>query len=203
MTRTLDASLGRLGAPPTGASFDDVRIAMLDVLIAGRVMDEATHAPWQAAWDAAGAGLRDHVLREARQAIHDAARRSRFPARRLQALEPDDESADILMQRILAEGMPLEQLEREPADAGRDRARVAALSQAWDGGVRVAATEVARWRGVAQQVATWRPAMRTYWTVSALLVAAATVVACWLGGQLPAPDWFRPLHEWWWSLPWP
>jgi hypothetical protein len=99
--------------------------------------------------------------------------------------------------------VPLEQFEGEPADPETDRRRGAALERSWDGAVRVASGDVARWRSIGAQVEAWRRPMRIFWVAMAFAVIALAVLAAWLGGQLPAPAWFAPVAAWWWSLPWP
>ena len=202
MTTPLDAALGRLGAPPSPARFDEIRLAMLDPLLVGR-RTATGHEPWQLAWHRAASLMRDSVLDDARAALRAAAAHSRYPSRRIAALDPDDETAAILHNRLLAAGMALEQFEGAPADADTDRRRGAALEQSWDGAVQVATADAARWRSIAGEVASWRRPMRLFWVVVIVAIGVTAVIAAWLGGQLDAPAWFAPVRDWWWGLPWP
>lgn len=202
MTNPLDAALGRLGAPPSPAPFDEIRLAMIDTLLVER-RTGAGHEPWQRAWHRAATLIRDTVLEDARASLRAAAAHSRYPSRRIAALDPDDETAEILRNRLLAAGMPLEQFEGAPADAETDRRRGAALEQSWDGAVQVAVADAARWRSIAAEVASWRRPMRPFWMVVIAALGITAVIAAWLGGQLDAPAWFAPVRDWWWGLPWP
>lgn len=197
----LATTLGRLAAPPAAQPFDAIRLDLLDQLVTGH-----SHAPghdaWAGAWERAATALRDAVIADARAGLHAAALHSRYPARKLAAIGPDPEAAEALRHRLLAEGMRLETFEGQPADAPTDRRRGAALEEAWGGAVRIALTEALRWRSAAGRIAAWRRPMRPFWALTALGLAVSIVVAGWLGGQLPAPAWFRPLHDAWWSLPW-
>ncbi len=202
MTIPLDAALGRLGAPPSPAPFDEIRLVMLDTLLVER-RSSAGHAPWHLAWDRTATLMRDTVLGDARAALRAAAEHSRYPSRRLAALDPDDETAEILRNRLLAAGMALERFENEPGDPDTDRRRGAALEQSWDGAVQVATADAARWRSIAAEVASWRRPMRPFWLVLTAAIGVTAVGAAWLGGQLDAPAWFAPVRDWWWGLPWP
>jgi hypothetical protein len=135
--------------------------------------------------------------------LREAATESRYPARRLTALLPDAETADALLHRLLAEGMPLERFEGLPDDDPTRRARALALEAAWEGAVVVAGSEAARWRGRAAVVRGWQRSRRPLWVASGVLLTVTIVLAGWLGGEIPAPEWFRPVAEFWWSLPWP
>jgi hypothetical protein len=142
------------------------------------------------------------VLADAEQMVRAAAAHSRYPARRLQSLLPDAEVADSLLNRMAAEAMPLERYEGLGDDPVSRRARAAALETAWDGAVRVAAAETARWRTVAMQVAAWQRPTGMLWTITIALVLVALVVAGWLSGAIASPPWFHPINELWWRL-WP
>lgn len=203
MIAPLATDLGRVATRPAARPFDDIRLRMLDELFAARAAGDETHAPWKSAWEAASRAVRDRVLDDARAALRAAALHSRFPRARLDALCPDDDTATSLLNRLVACGIALEGLEAALADTASDRRRAAALEQAWDEAVRVGNADGARWRGVAAQVEQWRRPMVVLRVLSVLMMLAAALVAAWLGGQIPAPAWFRPVHDWWWSLPWP
>lgn len=203
MSDPLGAQLGRIAAPPLAQPFEDVRLALLDALVARRRGGALTPAAWVEEFDAATRSLRLRVLADAERAIREAAREARLPSRRLAAELPDAERADRLLQRLLAEGIPLEALADAPDDAAGERARAAALEAAWDGARRIALEERARWRERADALATWRRPLAPLWIGVALLAVPLVIAGAWLGGQLTPPEWFRPIHEWFWGLPWP
>ncbi len=203
MTSALGPSLGRIAAPPSGGRWDAIRLDLLDTLVRGTTAGPRSSETWLGAWHAAVEALRDDLLAESRAMITAAGRRARYPTTRQDRLLPDPEQADILLQRLLAEGMPLERLAGAGSTAEVTRARAAALETAWDGAVAVARGERQRWTAEAARVAAWR---RPWWPVfvaGAVLVVAAGVAAAWLGGQLPAPGWFTPVAQWFWDFPWP
>ena len=203
ITPDLAADLGRLADPVGSTPFDDVRFALLDALITAKGAGQLEHAVWQDAYEGAARSLRIRVIGDAEAALRSAADHSRFPARRLEALVPDAEVADALLQRLLAQGMPLERLEGAPDDTDTRRARALAVSAAWEGAASVSVADAARWRAVADEVAAWRRPMRPFWIAVGVLGVMALVVAAWLGGQLPAPAWFAPVRDAFWRLPWP
>lgn len=157
---------------------------------------------WEETFGAAVRSVRLRVLADAEQMLRAAAAHSRYSARRLQAVLPNAEAADILLNRLLAEGMPLERFEGLGDDPVSRRARGAALESAWDGVVRVAAAETARWRAVANQVTAWRRPTAPLWGLSIGLLLVVLLVAAWLSGEFPAPGWFRPINDLWWRM-WP
>ncbi len=181
--------LGRLGAPmPRGAGIDDVRLAaLLDAVIAAKTNGRLDHATWYEAFASAMSTLRDKVLASARASLESAAAVSRYPARRLEVLFPDAASSEALLNRLLAEGVPLERLESANIDAATQRARAAALEAAWEGASRLATADVRRWRALAADVAEWRRPMPSFWVVTAVTLVLAIVLAGWLGGEIPAP----------------
>jgi hypothetical protein len=147
--------------------------------------------------------LRIRVIGDAETLLRSAAGYSHFPSRRLEALFPDAEVADALLQRLLAEGMPLERLEGVPDDLVSRRARALAVTAGWEGALRIATEDAARWRALAAEVAAWRRPLRPFWIAAAVLCVITLVVAAWLGGQLRAPLWFAGVRDAFWRLPWP
>lgn len=200
---SLSADLGRLADPAGPAPYDDVRLALLDAVVTAKGQGGMPHAVWSAAYEGAVRSLRIRVLGDAEAGLRAAAEESRLPAKRLDALLPDAEVADGFLQRLLAEGMSLERLENAPDDAQARRARALALASAWEGAARIAASEASRWRLLAGQVAAWRRRMRGLWIAVGGATLLALVVAGWLGGQWPAPEWFAPVRNAFWSVPWP
>ena len=202
MTVPIAAELGRLAAPPRATAFDDVRLALVDAVIGAKADGRMDQAAWEEAFGQAARSVRLRVLANAEQMLRVAAAHSRYPSRRLQALLPTAEAADTLLNRLLAEGMPLERFEGLGDDPVSRRARGAALEAAWDGAVRVATGETARWRGVAAQVESWRRSTSLLWAISVGILVVSLLLAGWLSGAIPAPEWFRPINGFWWRL-WP
>ncbi|MES2125371.1 MAG: hypothetical protein V4503_11860 [Gemmatimonadota bacterium] len=195
--------LGHLADPAGSGAFDDVRLALLDTLVTAKGEGRLEHAAWQAAFEAAARSLRMRVIGDAEAALHSAALHSRYPLRRLALVLPDAEGSDLLLQRLLAEGMVLERLEGRPDDAESRRARTLAIVSAWEGAVRVARGEAARWRARAGEIASWRRPVRPFWIGAAALLLLTLTISGWLGGQLTAPGWFAPVRDAFWRLPWP
>jgi hypothetical protein len=182
--------LGRLAAPPSAAPWEKIRLDLLDTLVRAKAGEAPPPTAWTDAWQIAATELRDQVLDDAVAALNAAARHSRYPAKRLALVLPDSEQGDILLQRLLAEAITLEGL----AAAGES----AEVSRA-----RIATSERLRWRAAANRVAEWRRPWRPVVIAGSVLSLAAVIVASWLGGQLPAPQWFDPVAAWFWELPWP
>lgn len=202
MSSPIAAELGHLAAPAQATPFDDVRLALLDTIVAARAAGEMGQDVWEEAFTAAVRSLRLRVLAEAETAIRAAAAYSRFPARRLQALLPDADAADALLHRLLAEGMPLERFEGFAEDPVTRRARASALETSWDGALKVALAERGRWRAVAVQVTAWRRPMAPFWVIAIALLLVSLLLAGWLSGNIASPAWFKPVNDWWWRL-WP
>jgi hypothetical protein len=202
MTTALAPELGHLAVPSQPVPYDDIRLALLDTVIAAKAAARLDQGAWESAFSSAMRSLRMRLLAEAEVAIAAAAEHSRCPARRLRALLPDADAADTLLHRLLAEGMPLERFEGMADDPVTRRARAAALEVSWEGAVRVAAAEQLRWRAVAARVAAWRRPTAPLWVISSLLLLVTATLAAWLSGTLAAPQWFGPINDFWWRL-WP
>jgi hypothetical protein len=179
-----------------------VRLALLDTVVASNASGQMDQQAWEDAFGGAARSLRVRVLADAEQLVRSAAAHSHYPSRRLQALLPDAEAADAMLNRLLAAGMPLERFEGLGDDPISRRARAAALETAWDGAVQIAGTESLGWRAIAANVAAWRPSTLFLWVVTAAILTFALLIAAWLSGELPSPAWFHPINELWWRL-WP
>ena len=202
MTGPVAAELGRIAAPPRPAPYEDIRLTLLDTIVAANSQARLGQEAWEEAFGGAMRSLRIRLVAEAEALLAAAAARSRYPARRLRALLPDAEAADTLLHRLLAEGMPLERYEGWPDDEPTRRARAAALEAAWDGATRVAAAESAGWHAVAVGIAEWRRPTGPLWFISAAVLLVALLLAAWLSGAIPSPRWFKPINTFWWRL-WP
>lgn len=202
MTR-LGTALGHLADPPRDAPYEALRLDLLDriVGVSGDVPADGT--TWVAAWEATAQALADTVLAEAREAMRQAVAHARYPARRAAALMPDAETADILLQRLVAAGIPLEALATAPTTPDIVRQRAAALEVAWDEARSIALADLGRWRAIAAELAAWRRPLRPVLLASGAALAVTLLLASWLGGWVPTPSWFAPIGAWFWSLPWP
>ncbi len=195
--------LGRLVAPPGTAPFETVRLAMVDRLVAAHADGTLDGHAWLAAWQEAITTVRDRVLADGTARLTRAAVHSRYPATRLARLLPDDAAAGVFLQRLLAEGIALERLEQGEDSPATMRQRGAALEAGWDAAMRIARIEAGRLATDAERVYHWRRSWRPVIVIGVLLVALAVVMAAMIGGLLPAPEWFRPIVDWFWGLPWP
>lgn len=203
MTEPLAPVLGRLAAPPSASPWDPIRLAMVDVLVGAHAAGRLDGSAWLEAWTAAATAVRDGVIDEGQRRLQAAAAHSRFPAARLRRVIPDAAAEERLLQRLLAEGMALEALEQGSTSASMDRRRGAALEVAWDGAVRVAATEAARLRSDAERVRGWRRPWRPLVLVGTAATLVVLAVAAMIAGVIPAPAWFEPVIDWFWRWPWP
>lgn len=203
MPTMLAPVLGRLAGPARRGSFDEVRLTLVDTLVSAHAKGPLDGSAWLAAWQRAMESIRDQVVAEAGQAITAAAARSRFPTARLAHLRPDAEAAEILLNRLLAEGEPLERLDGPAGDDAITRARGAVLEAAWDTAMRITGAERGHWSGVARDIEQWRRPWQPLVIAAAITLTLVTVLAAMLGGVMPAPIWFQPATEWFWSLPWP
>ena len=180
-----------------------MRLALLDRLVTVAAAERLDHAAWEAAFAEAAGALRDRVMAQAAELVEGAAREARLPAARLRAQLPDAERGEALLNRLLACAMPLERLAGEGSGLLSRRARGAALEAAWEAAVAVAVSELRSWRQRAAVVAAWRRPLAPVVASVGGLAVVLTVVSAWLGGQLTPPEWFRPVHAAFWSLPWP
>ncbi len=199
----LSEDLARLARPATAAPYEAIRLALLDHLLAANAGGALTAAAWEGAFAAAATALRDAVLDHATMGMHAAGRRARYPASVLERQLPDAIAADTLLNRLLATGIPLEALASLPDSPAARRARGSALEGAWEAAVTLALEESRRWHAAAAWVTMWRRPLAPLVAGVGGLAVALTLTAAWLGGQLTPPEWFRPIHEAFWRLPWP
>jgi hypothetical protein len=192
-----------LAAPNRSGPLDPVRLAMVDTLVSAASRAPLDGSVWLTAWQQAMEAIRDQVISEAADSLERAAVRSKFPAGRLADLRPNAESAEALLNRLLAEGEPLERLGGPASDAAMIRARGAVLQSGWDAVNRIVVAERAHWGGVAREVATWRRPWRPLVIAAGVSVSLAATLAAMLGGLVPTPAWFAPVTDWFWNLPWP
>jgi hypothetical protein len=180
-----------------------VRLALVDALVSAHAKAPLDGGVWLTAWQQAMASIRDQVMADAAAATKRAALRSKFPGVQLTALQPNPETAEVLLNRLLAEGEPLERLVGPASDEAMTRARGAMLQAGWDAAIRIAVAEQAHWNGVARDIATWRRPWRPLVVVAVVSLSLTVILAAMLGGVLPAPGWFAPVSAWFWNLPWP
>lgn len=198
-TGSLTFALSRLARPATDR-FDDIRLALVDRLIEASGREALDGAAWLDAWQVAATEVADRVMSAAEDAIVAAGSSSRFPAQRLELLKPTADHRAAFLNRLLAEGIPLEELEDA---AGSDQLRGTALDETWHRMTRAAMQEQSRWARVAVDIDAWRRPWRPLVIGSLFLIAAVTVLAAMLGGIVSPPQWFEPVNDWFWGLPWP
>lgn len=176
---------------------------MLDRLLTLAAAGPLDHPAWESAFAEAVTAVRDQVRTEVTQWVEAAGRASRAPAGRLRTELPDAAWAEALLNRLLACAMPLERLAGEGSDLLGRRTRGAALEGAWEAAEALAQAELRRWRQRATALAEWRRPLGPVAAWAGGLAVVMAVVSAWLGGQLTPPEWFRPVHTAFWSLPWP
>lgn len=199
-TTPLGPALGRLARPANGSAFDPVRLALIDRLVGST---PSSGEDWVAAWREAATALADQVLSDGEAELRRAATNSRLPEQRLRPLLPGGAEREVLIEKLVAAAIPLEELVNEPVTSATTRNRGAALEAAWDASVQVVRGETARWRASAGRVAAWRRPWRQLVLAAIVLVPLTTLVAAWLGGWVAAPAWFQPAIDQFWRLPWP
>lgn len=190
--------LGRLVAPPEPGSPAEVLLSEVRLDLVTAIFERT---PWLSAWERAVRSAAPLVSAELEARLHDAARISRYPARKLQPILPGPEDRQILANRLSAAGMGLEDAVRRfpAADDGEIRLVCGELEAAWDRLVATADEELAQADRLAAEIRRWK---RPLWPL-ALGGAALLALAVWaglvLGGYLPSPAWFRPLANRVWS----
>jgi hypothetical protein len=194
--------LGHLAGAPSAMPFDDLRLEMIDKLVSSHAAGALSHDQWLAAWENAVVQIRDRLVAGAEDQVKEAGRVSRYPARRLKALLPGSSRVDLILHRLLSSGLQLERLSELPPSESGLRHRGAALELAWQEVVGLALQEQTRWRGTASQVRDWRRPWRPLVITGGVLVLLGLVAALWIGGFLPAPQWFTPAVDWFWGLSW-
>lgn len=200
-TGTLTFALSRMARPAGQPNrFDDIRLALVDGLVEASGTGTLDGGTWLHRWRVAVTEVADRVMATATTEVTAAAARSRFPGDRLEKVRPDAASRVELLNRLLAEGIPLEELEEVPA---QDQRRGAALDEAWHRMIAVARREQGRWSRVAADIDAWRRPWRPLVIGSLLLLAATILLAAMLGGIVAPPEWFQPVNDWFWRLPWP
>ena len=191
-----------MASAPRNGPFDDVRLALLDAVIAAKAAGRMGQDAWEEAFGSAARSLRLRVVADAEQMVRAAAAESRYPARKMNAILPDADDAEALLNKMLAAGMVLERLGGLSDDPVSRRARGAALESAWDAAANVATAELARWRGTAAQIAAWRRPTAPLWIAGIAIILVTLLIASWLSGEIASPVWFRPVNDLWWRL-WP
>lgn len=186
---------------PGGVSLDTVRLALVDRLLR-EGQDGA--AAWLAAWEAAIGDAVRLTLAAINQATTEAAAHSLAPERVVRSAQPDPDDLRMIQARLESAGIPLENAAAAAASAPVPLSRLGgAIEEAWLELERMVTAVMQEWLPRARQVAAWRRPQAPLWIATAALLLLAVVTGLLLGGYLPAPGWFEPFSNWWWSLPWP
>jgi hypothetical protein len=159
---------------------------------------------WRRAARQAASNTSDHIAAR----IAAAGKRSGYPAWRVAALLPTEETRGILVAKVEAAGIPLENRLARGFPPGSDwwdavRQAAVALEDSWEDLELVIQSELAAADPVVAQVGRWKPSS----TPGLIVLAVGLVVSAWvglaLGGYLPRPTWLDPMNDRFWSLPWP
>lgn len=171
---------------------------------AGSALDRTT---WMTLWREAAARAAEVTAVAIVARLELAARRSRYPARKLSQAVPSADERAVLAAKLDAAGIPLEERTGR-LTAGDDwwdgiRQAAVALEDSWETlesevGAALAAAEAA-----AARIEAWRPSLRPWWISLGIASAVVAWLGLVLGGYLPRPPWLAPLNDWFWSLPWP
>jgi hypothetical protein len=183
---------------------DDIRLTLVS-----RLLEEAHRSSpdWLAAWHdavrAATARTTEVLVRRAA----DAATASRAPEGVAREAKPGEGDLRILAARIGSAGIPLEGVVSSlptGGEPGPPFSRIGgAVEDSWLELERVVGSTAAEWSRRAAAVEAWQRPTAPLWMASGGLLLLAALLGLVLGGHLPAPAWFDPVIDWWWSLPWP
>lgn len=216
--------LGRLLTPPAEpsaalANLETVRLELLGSLFqkagAARALlaagDESGAraavgpAVWVELWEQAVSGAARGVAVEQERRLRDAARLSRYPAKRLAAALPDSEERRLLAGRLSAAGSGLEEAVLLLGDDSRPwpealRRVSGELQAAWDRLTATAQHEIAKAELRAAEIRSWRRPWLPLLIAGTILLAAALWLGLVLGGYLRVPGWLTPFANWVWNL---
>ncbi len=162
---------------------------------------------WLALWRDAAARAADATAAAIVARLEVAARRSRFPARKLAAALPSADDRAVLGAKLDAAGIPLEERAgRLPGGEDwwdRLRQSAVALEDSWESLEAEVRQALAMAEVAAERIEAWRPSLRGWWISLGVVAIIAGWLGLVLGGYLPRPGWLDPLHDWFWRLPWP
>lgn len=216
------ADLGRR-FPEEDVALDQVRLGLVSDLLeraaAARGFlvtgDEAAaraalgRGTWLEVWRKAAEQAAARTIAAVEGRLRAAATRSRYPARRLRPLMPNDEDRAILRNQLTAAGLDLEealaQLSGAPLPPWEEVVRRLAgqLDAAWDRLEGLLHQELGYWAPRVQSIAAWRRSSAGVWVAVALVAILAGWLGLAIGGFLPSPPFLAPFAAWFWSLPWP
>ena len=167
-------------------------------------LDRAT---WLELWRGAAARATERTDAAIRSRFERAAKRSRYPHRKLVAHLPTEEDRAVLAARLDAAGIPLEErVARLPSGdqwwEGIRQAAVA-LEDSWEALEELVAGELATAATTEGRIASWRPSLRPWFLALGSAILAAGWLGLVLGGYLPRPAWLDPFNDWFWTIPWP
>jgi hypothetical protein len=200
-TTELGPWLGRLTSPPDQPSPAEVLLSRVRLDLLTGVFERAG---WLAVWERAVASAERTISGEIEARLREAARASRYPARRLRDELATAEDRQLFAARLSAAGIGYEdavaRLEEAPGVMDEQLRRVCGeLEAGWERLVTTAGEELARWDLRAARIRTWRRPWTPLAIGSGILLAIATWLGLVLGGYLDSPTWLRPLADWVWS----
>jgi hypothetical protein len=172
---------------------------------------------WLRLWERALATVAARIAEAANMGFNDAAVESRFHPRRLQPLLLTPQDTRAIAARLGSGGASfvaaLDVLEQSVHASSRG-GRIQLVQEEWRGALTAAArrlesawlaledaalAEQRRWQVEIELVRAWRRPVWPVWTITVLLLAAATYLGMVLGGMVPVPPPLRGLALWWWS----
>jgi hypothetical protein len=178
---------------------------------------------WLGLWERALAAATARIAEAANVGFNDAAVESRFHPRRLQPLLLTTQDHRAIAARLGSGGATfvaaLDVLEQSVHASSRGGARGRSapsrlVQDQWRGAVTTAArrlesawlaledaalAEQRRWQVEIELVRAWRRPVWPLWTLTLLVLAAATYLGLVFGGIVPVPAPLRGVVLWWWS----
>ena len=173
---------------------------------------------WRALWDQALAAVAGRTATAINERFERAAAESRYPRRSLARQQVSPAELAAITARLGAGAIPLEQslhrLEELAGSAGAPGAAGEAAFARWGDALTTAARQLEsawlaleeavdregrRWQPEIEKVGRWKRPKWPLWLVSMIVLAIATWLGLVLGGFIPAPAWFLPVAEFWWT----
>jgi hypothetical protein len=202
----LELATGVLEHVSAARAFGDDRVAVVASL---------RRREWLELWDRALAAAAARTVAALDHGFASAAAEARYPRRGRAALAVTADERAAITARLGAGAAPfvaaLERMEQLAGAAGRDGDAAFTtwwesvaeagrrLEAAWESLERAARAEEPRWRPAIATVRAWRRPAWPLWVLTVVVLALAAGLGLVLGGYVPAPEWLRPLAEWWWQ----
>lgn len=173
---------------------------------------------WRALWDQALAAVAGRTATAINEGFERAAAESRYSRRSLARQQVSSTELAAITARLGAGAISFEQalhrLEELAGAAGASGASGEAAFGRWGEALTAAARQLEtawlaleeavdregkRWQPEIEKVRRWKRPKWPLWLISAVVIGVATWVGLVLGGFIPAPAWFHPVAEFWWT----